>query len=166
MGVLTAEMLLCSFIVLPMPSKWRRNVLESFAKVWNTHVRFRFGIKIIMIAIAGFVADAVWGIYRAYLVTDLPHEAEAVGGPGKQITMRLYEAERNLIMGLFILFLLMMIYRFQSMIHQAVLLSSELEISTEKIEKQNEEHARLKKERGTWDTTPVDSNAEVGVSSL
>jgi len=146
-----AEILICNVIILPMPSSWRRVILETQAKAWNKYPRFRFTVKTIMISILGFSLDAAWSIYRAYLVTNLPpHDTEIIGQPGRQVTMKLYEAERNLCLGLFILFLFMLIYRFQSMVHQAVSLANELEINTEKSAKQDLEHARLMKERERW----------------
>jgi len=162
MGVLLSEMIVCAVIICPMPTTWRRTILESIAKAWNYFPRFRYGVKAIMFAISGLTADAMWGIYRAYKVTDLPHEAESVGGPGRTVTMRLYEAERNLIMGLFILFLFMLIYRFQSMVHQAVLLARELEVNTDKYDAQDLEYRRLLKERELYTDQPL----EVGESTM
>jgi len=119
-----------------------------------------------MLTMAGFVADAVWGIIRAYKVTDLPHEAEAVGGPGRSVTMRLMEAERNFLLGLFILFLFMLIYRFQSMVHQAVVLASELEVNTEKSAAQDFEYKRLLKERELYARTNGTHPLEEGESTI
>lgn len=46
-----------------------------------------------------------------------PHVADAAGGaPGRDVTVNLFESERNMILSLFILFLFMLIYRFQSMV--------------------------------------------------
>jgi len=162
MAVLVTEMLICSIIICPMPAKWRRSILESIARAWNHYPRIRFSVKAILVAITGLTADAVWGIYRAYKVTDLPHEAESVGGPGRTVTMRLFEAERNLVMGLFILFLFMLIYRFQSMVHQAVLLANDLELNTEKLQAQDLEYKRLLKERELYTDQPL----EVGESNM
>eukprot|EP00026_Physarum_polycephalum_P017043 Phypoly_transcript_18128.p1 GENE.Phypoly_transcript_18128~~Phypoly_transcript_18128.p1 ORF type:complete len:121 (+),score=28.45 Phypoly_transcript_18128:311-673(+) len=87
--------------------------------------------------------DSAWGVYRSYLVSDVPHVADAKGDKGKDVTVNLFESERNMLMSLFILFLFMLIYRFQSMIHQVVQLESELG-EEDKYNAQNFEYNKLK----------------------
>jgi len=111
--------------------------------MWNANTRIRISVKLIMTAVFGSVLDAGWGIYRAYRVTSIPHDADALGGIAKTATLRLYEAERNVVMGLFVLFLFMLIYRFQAMVHTAVKLARELEIGSEKYQEQDQQYKKL-----------------------
>eukprot|EP01111_Echinosteliopsis_oligospora_P014842 TRINITY_DN569_c0_g1_i1.p1 TRINITY_DN569_c0_g1~~TRINITY_DN569_c0_g1_i1.p1 ORF type:complete len:175 (-),score=49.57 TRINITY_DN569_c0_g1_i1:58-582(-) len=147
-GLLILEMIFCSVIILPIPGSARQYVLDNTARIWNRYPRLRLAVKMINALVFAMFLDACWGVYRSYTVSNIkdPHAAEATGGPGKTITMRLFEAERNMFMSLFILFLFMMIHRFTSMTHEVIVLSDRQTRSQEQ-KKLSQERDFLRKEK-------------------
>ena len=143
LSYLGAEMVICSAIILPLPQGFRRKILETIAKVWNEQVRIRWFVKFVNLIVFGMLVDAALGVYRSYSVTSAPHVADAAGAPGRDVTVNLFESERNMVLSMFILFLFMLIYRFQSMILQVVSLERELE-SEEKYVSQDDRFKKLK----------------------
>jgi len=154
---LLAEMLLCSAIILPLPKGFRRKILESISSVWIHNARFRWFIKFGNMIVLGMFLDASWGVWRSYSYSDVPHHVDTLGDQGKDVALNLYESERNMFMSLFILFLFMLIHRFQSMMHQVIGLEKELSDDVKyssqdekfkKLQTQNEELERALEKHG------------------
>jgi len=153
LAILFSEMALCSLIILPIPIHLRRNLLERISRLWNHHYQARLVIKFTMFIVLIMFLDAMWGIWRvAYTVnsTQAPTVTAATVstgvGQGKGVRARMFEEERNAFLSCFILFLFMMIYRFQMMNHQLNKLEGSMSTNREKYDTQAKSYNQVLKE--------------------
>lgn len=82
LSILATEMVICSVIIMPLPQKIRRLILEKIAQVWNESIinftitfqinlttidaRLRWFIKFINLIVLGMFVDSAWGVWRSY----------------------------------------------------------------------------------------------------
>jgi len=123
--IFLVELVLCTFVVSPIPLSWRQFALERIAKLWLKQKRFRLVYKTIMGIILVFFLDSLRHAYLAQLFampTDTPTTATI-----SEITSSLFEAERNALLCGCVLYLYMMLVRFQSMAHQIIELQERIQ---------------------------------------
>jgi len=153
LAILFSEMALCSLIILPIPIHLRRNLLERISRMWNNHYQARLVIKFTMFIVLIMFLDSMWGIWRvSYTINS--NQAPSVTaatvsagvGQAKGVRARMFEEERNAFLSCFILFLFMLIYRFQMMVHQLNKLESSMSTNREKYDTQTKSYEQVLKE--------------------
>eukprot|EP01111_Echinosteliopsis_oligospora_P002895 TRINITY_DN1463_c0_g1_i2.p1 TRINITY_DN1463_c0_g1~~TRINITY_DN1463_c0_g1_i2.p1 ORF type:complete len:199 (-),score=50.81 TRINITY_DN1463_c0_g1_i2:157-753(-) len=110
-ALLLSEMLVCSTVVLPMPGRWRKKILNKLSHFWNRYPRVRIVIKTLI----GFVALALVDCLRTlYLMTQVSDPLN----PAKpdDVKIKLYGAQRDAFITGFILFLFLMLHRFERLV--------------------------------------------------
>jgi len=112
--VLSLEMSLCCFVILPLPLSWRVAVLDALSKLWNQYPRFRIVTKTVMAIIFLLLVDSIRRMYLVHTFTE-PENVSLKVSAAQDLAASLYEAERDGFLCGFTIFLFLMIYRFQQM---------------------------------------------------
>eukprot|EP01119_Soliformovum_irregulare_P017469 TRINITY_DN51_c0_g1_i1.p1 TRINITY_DN51_c0_g1~~TRINITY_DN51_c0_g1_i1.p1 ORF type:complete len:198 (-),score=39.01 TRINITY_DN51_c0_g1_i1:124-717(-) len=145
--IMALEILMCTFIVLPLPLVIRRKGLEGFAYLWKSFPRFRVIAWCIMGVIFLLFCDSGFNLYRVHWAASVeptrvqvidPNNSQPNPEPVQQISPspyqnkavneQIYEAERNLFLCGMTMFMFMVILRFQTMADRM----KELEVIMEK----------------------------------
>eukprot|EP00026_Physarum_polycephalum_P017140 Phypoly_transcript_18254.p1 GENE.Phypoly_transcript_18254~~Phypoly_transcript_18254.p1 ORF type:complete len:204 (+),score=25.04 Phypoly_transcript_18254:125-736(+) len=143
---LLSEMFVCAAILLPLPAKYRKTLLNKFENFWLHYPRARIVTKTFLSVIALFFADA---IRILYIMTNVVADPINPAKPD-ELRIKLYEAQRNAFLCGFSLFLYVMLHRFESLIMDLAKLekrqadrSGNAEFNEEQIEKLKQERAVL-----------------------
>jgi len=114
-AILFSEMVICAFVVLPLPLKWRNGFLEKLSNFWYNYPRARTVIKTFISLVALFLIDALRSMY---LVTTMEDPLNPV--KPEELRLRMIAAQRNAFLTGFTLFMFFMLNRFEGMLFDTI----------------------------------------------
>jgi len=138
--LLTLELLLATFLVMPIPVGWRITVSQKMATAWNTLPRFRIISKTLMTIIGALFFDSLRKMYVIHLSTFQPDLLKV--GREVEINKDLLIAQRNAYLTGFTVFIFLILYRFQSMADQVATLETRLDEIEPGLSKRSEHHVK------------------------
>jgi len=97
--VLLAEMVVCTFVIVPLPLKWRKLFLQKLADFWNNYPRARIVIKTCFGIVGLFFIDALRSLYLVTNIVDPIHPAKP-----DELNLRTFASQRNAFLTGFVLF--------------------------------------------------------------
>eukprot|EP01114_Cavostelium_apophysatum_P007599 TRINITY_DN1973_c0_g1_i1.p1 TRINITY_DN1973_c0_g1~~TRINITY_DN1973_c0_g1_i1.p1 ORF type:complete len:216 (-),score=45.22 TRINITY_DN1973_c0_g1_i1:44-691(-) len=113
-GIFAVQLLMCSFLIAPVPISWRRKFLEKWSFYWNLYPRFRIVIKTVIGIVFLLFLDACRKMYMIHWVTIDP--SGTMVGTNKDITLSLIGAQRNAFLCGSTVFLALLLNRFRIMV--------------------------------------------------
>ncbi|PRP77835.1 hypothetical protein PROFUN_14154 [Planoprotostelium fungivorum] len=137
---LSIEILIATFLVLPIPVKWRITVSQKMAVLWNQYPRFRIITKTLMSIVAALFFDSLRKMYVIHLSIYQPDLLKV--GREAEINKNLLVAQRNAYLCGFTVFIFMILYRFQSMADQVATLEAKLDQIEPGLSKRTEHHVQ------------------------
>jgi len=150
--VLLAEMTVCSFVILPLPSSWRKIFLQKLSDFWNHYPRARIVTKTCLGVVGLFFLDALRSVYLISTIVDPVHPAKP-----DELNLRTFAAQRNAFLTGFTLFIYFMLNRFESMLADVILLEKNVGKASAKYEQQEESINKMIEERKLYNSAHPNS---------
>jgi len=160
LGVLVAEMVVCSAVILPLPLSWRKIFLQKLSNFWNRYPRARIVTKTCLGVVGLLFVDAMRSVYLISKIVDPVHPAKP-----DELNLRTFAAQRNAFLTGFTLFIFFMLNRFESMLADVILLERRVEQASSKFDQQEKDINKMIDERKQYNidhpnSLPLDTTVD------
>jgi len=152
----------CTFVIIPLPLKWRKLFLQKLSDFWNHYPRARIVTKTCLGVVGLFFIDALRSLYLVTSFVDPVHPAKP-----DELNLRAFAAQRNAFLTGFVLFIFFMLSRFESMLADVISLEKRVTQIRTKYDAQELEIKAMLKERDLYENntntttvTPLDTPLE------
>jgi len=109
-GIMITESLLVTLLIIPLPVKLRRSMLQKWAAAWNCNQGIRVAIKTVVAIIGALFLDSLRRMYAAYGISKA-----SMLHPDLLVTLEYMEAQRNAFVCGCTLFLFIVLDMFKAM---------------------------------------------------
>lgn len=109
--LLCLELAMYTFLILPFPLSWRRELLESVSRLWRRVPRAQVVVWTVLVMLSLLFVDSLREMYAASRAIS-PNNQHML----PEVSSEIYAQQRNAFLCGFTVFLAHMLYRFQSMV--------------------------------------------------
>jgi len=145
-GLLCGEMFICVLLCLPLPLRFRRNILEGLAKLWAKPT-VNIIVKTVAVLLLLLFVDSVRSIYDLQAKVDKHLETDKGHASSCDLYLRMFRAQRNSYIVGFSLFLFLLLWRFKEMILELQTIEKKSSAVVSQAVNSQKEYDRLTEEK-------------------